>query len=111
MSLFAYKFSAIFLLLGVIEIIVFAKWRPLFRNLSQFILTLSLPLLTGLVGFNTGYILGAIDQSLAIPEPHIGIISDADGPIANSVVYSVLALAVITIVLRFVDERRQRKTQ
>ena len=105
MSVFAYKFSAIFLLLGVAEILTFVKRRTLFRNLSQFILSLSVPLLTGLVGFNMGYVLGAFDETGA----HASTVDDANGPIPSAVIYSVLGLAALTIVLRFVDERRQRK--
>jgi hypothetical protein len=107
-----YAVLAAILFLGVIEILAFVKSRALFRNLSLFILVTGLPLLTGFVGLNVGFVLGAIEQNLAIPGTHFSIVDDMmDGPIPIAIVYSLIALSALTIVLRFVDERRRRKME
>ncbi len=108
----SYIFCAVLIALSIVETIAFFKRRTLFRHLSLQVLLCGLPLLTGFTGFNVGYVLGAIEQNLAIPGMHFSIVDDMmDGPIPMPDVYCLIGLTVLTLALRFAEERRRRKTQ
>jgi uncharacterized membrane protein YuzA (DUF378 family) len=112
MNIASYAFCIVVVLLGVVETCAFFRWRSLFRYLSLVIMLSGLPLLTGFVGFNLGYVLGALEQNLAIPGMHFSIVDDMlDGPIPMPLVYCLIGLTALTLALRFAEERRQRKTQ
>lgn len=110
MSSSAYIACAIILLLCAIQVVAFVPSNRVFRVVNGLLLVISPATLAAAVALNFGYMLGAIEQSLAVPGPHRYVLTDPGGqPIPYAVIFCLIALAIVTLVLRFMNERRQRK--